>query len=181
MAVDDDFNDGADGSGGAQQSSPGLGKLLLVSLLVSLISAGGVGAGVYFLLKADIAAQQQAEGEEAGEVEEEEEEPKEPPIYYSLEDPFIVNLSNDTRRFLQLTVELMARDQAVIDAVKEHRPRLRNNLLLLFSAETPESISAAEGKEALRLAALAEVQSVLEDLGEPTEVEELYFTSLVMQ
>ena len=75
----------------------------------------------------------------------------------------------------------MARDQDVIDAVEEHRPLLRNNLLLLFSAQTPESIGSPEGKEELRREALTEVQTTLEELGEPAAVEDLYFTSLVVQ
>lgn len=177
MAADNDLDEVTTGSAAANQS-PGMGKLLLVSLLVSLLMSGGVGAGVYFLLKPALTAQQPDGPEEA---EEEEKKPKEPPIYFSLEEPFIVNLSTRSTRFLQVSVELMARDDEVIEAVQKHRPLLRNNLLLLFSAQSPETISTPEGKEAMRRAALTEVQSVLEDLDEPAEVEDLYFTSLVVQ
>lgn len=181
MADDDDLDEVTTGPGAANPS-PGMGKLLLVSLLVSLLMSGGVGAGVYFLLKPELTAQQPGgPDEEEEEEEEEEKKPKEPPIYFSLEEPFIVNLSTRSTRFLQVSVELMARDDDVIEAVQKHRPLLRNNLLLLFSAQSPETISTPEGKEAMRRAALAEVQSVLEELNEPAGVEDLYFTSLVVQ
>ena len=180
MAIDDDLDVAQPGSG-ATKGSSGTGKLLVVSLLMSLLMSGAVGAGVYFLLKNDMAAQQQEDPDADGEEEKKPEKPKDPAIYLSLEEPFIVNLSTQVTRFLQITVELMARDQEVIDAVEEHRPLLRNNLLLLFSAQTPESIGSSEGKEELRREALAEVQTTLEELGEPAEVEDLYFTSLVVQ
>lgn len=177
MAADNDLDEVTPGAAGVK-SSPGMVKLVLVSLLVSLLMSGGVGAGLYFLLKPQLTDQQPADDEEAESVEE---EPKEPPIYFSLDDAFIVNLSARSTRFLQVTVELMARDDAVIEAVQKHRPLVRNNLLLLFSAQTAETISTPEGKEALRSAALAEVQAVLDELDEPAEVEDLYFTSLVVQ
>ncbi len=175
----DDDREAGTGGAGKNQGSVGLGKLVLVSLLSSLLVAGGVGAGVYFLVQADLAAQRQ--GEDGDAEEEAKKKPTEPPIYLELEEPFIANLSAKSTRFLQVTVELMARDEDVIDAVQQHRPLLRNNLLLLFSGQTPESIGSAEGKDELRRAALAEVQDVLEGLGEPAAVEDLYFTSMVVQ
>lgn len=178
MAVDDDFDDVVPGAGVPSPKAPGIGKLLLVTLLVSLLMSAGVGAGVYFLLKPASEPQQQDESDPAPSAKQ---KPKEPPIYYRLDDPFIVNLSTQTTRFLQVTVELMARNNEVIAAVEKHRPLLRNNLLLLFSSQTVESIATQEGKEALRGAALKEVQAVLENLGEPAAVEDLYFTSLVVQ
>ena len=56
MAIDDDLDVATPGAGAAKGSS-GTGKLLLVSLLMSLLMSGAVGAGVYFLLKNDMAAQ----------------------------------------------------------------------------------------------------------------------------
>ncbi|TCO76596.1 flagellar basal body-associated FliL family protein [Chromatocurvus halotolerans] len=165
------------GSGASKNSGPGMGKLLVVSLLASLVMSGGVGAGLYFVLQPQIAAQQAGDPD----APEAPQKSKKPPIYFSLDEPFIVNLSSQGTRFLQVTVEIMAREDAVIEAVQKHRPLLRNNLLLLFSAQTPSSIGSPEGKEELRRSALSELQSILTNLGEPAEVEDLYFTSLVVQ
>jgi flagellar FliL protein len=75
----------------------------------------------------------------------------------------------------------MTRDENVVEAVERHVPVIRNNLLILFSSQQLEAISTRKGKEALRQSALTEVRSVLESQGEPVEVEEIYFTSLVVQ
>ena len=175
--ADNDLDAAMPGSGKSAGSGPGMGKLLAVSLLSSLVMSAGVGGALYFLLQPQIAAQQSGSpGSERASI-----KPKKPPIYYSLDDPFIVNLSSQGTRFLQVTVEVMTRDEKVIEAVQRHRPLLRNNLLLLFSAATPASIGSSDGKEELRRAALSEMQGVLTSLGEPAELEDLYFTSLVVQ
>lgn len=161
-------------------------KLLIITLLVSLFMSGAVGAGLFFMLKSELAAQLKGE-EEVVEVEEEvveeevEEEPPKPAIYFPLGKDFTVNLAAKKTRFLQVRVELMARDEAVVEAVERHRPLLRNNVLMLLSRQTPESISSPEGKESLRQATLAEVRTALEGQGEPAEVEDLYFTTMVIQ
>lgn len=175
--ADNDIDAVTPGAGTPKSGGAGMGKLLVVSLLMSLVMSGGIGAGLYFMLQPQIAALQPVDPN----AEKAPEKPKQPPIYYSLDEPFIVNLATQGTRFLQVTVEIMARDNAVVEAVQKHRPLLRNNLLLLFSAQTPSSIGSSEGKEELRRAALSELQSVLTSLGEPAEVEDLYFTSLVVQ
>ena len=105
-----------------------------------------------------------------------------PPIYLALEPPLVVSFESPAAmRFLQVTVEVMARDAAVIEAVEQHNPVIRNNLLMLVGGADLKTLSTREGKEDLRSRALAEVQAVVESqIGEPG-VEDLYFTSFVVQ
>jgi len=126
---------------------------------------------------ATVASSDEAAGDEA-----EEEEPLAPPIYLPLDPPLVATFEdNSTVRFLQLTLEVMARDQEVIDAVQTHMPVIRNNLLLLMGGRTLSDLTSREGKEALRAEALKAVQNVLiENTGKPG-VEDLYFTSFVVQ
>lgn len=102
--------------------------------------------------------------------------------YYAFDPPFVVNFqAQDTLRFLQIKVEVMARDPKVIEAVERHMPVIRNNLIVLFSAQDFTTISTRVGKERLRAQTLAEIQKVLkENTGQPG-VESVYFTSFVMQ
>ena len=58
-------------------------------------------------------------------------------------------------RFLQVSVEVMTRDAATADMIKQHDPMLRNDLLMLLGSQTYETISTREGKEKLRDEALA--------------------------
>ena len=72
-------------------------------------------------------------------------------------------------------------DPAVIENIKKHMPRLRNDLILLFSSQKYEVLSTREGKEKMRDEALFEIRKVLkEETGNPG-VEGLYFTTLIMQ
>jgi flagellar basal body-associated protein FliL len=104
-----------------------------------------------------------------------------PPIYHPLNPPLIANIDSDTSDFLQISIEIMARDQLVIDAVQTHAAAIRNNLLLMFAAQTDEDVNSRDAKEILRQKVLVEVQSVLEPyIGKPN-VEEVYFTSFVAQ
>lgn len=109
-------------------------------------------------------------------------DPAKPPVYYAFDPAFVVNFqAQDTLRFLQVKVEVMARDQKVVAAVEQHMPVIRNNLVVLFSSQDFTTISTRVGKERLRAQTLAEIQKVLkENTGQPG-VEQVYFTSFVMQ
>ena len=102
-------------------------------------------------------------------------------IYFAVDPPLVVNLEDGAAvRFLQITVELMARDQKAIDGVQKNVPLIRNNLLLLISNRDYKALMSREGKEKLRQEALAEVRSISKKEGSPP-VDDLLFTSLVVQ
>ena len=106
-----------------------------------------------------------------------------PPIYQSLHPPLVVNVKDERgdAHFMQITMEVMARDQEVINAVREHTPVIRNALILMFGTSKYEAVSTREGKEEMLDNALIEIQNVMTDrIGEPG-VDEVYFTALVVQ
>lgn len=109
--------------------------------------------------------------------------PPAPAIYQALEPRFLVNYQNSSGgvRVMQVEMSLMARDQAVIDAVNQHAPVIRNNLLLLLSGQDPEVLKTTEGKTALQQLVLDEVNKILAEQGVTQSVESVFFTSLVMQ
>jgi flagellar FliL protein len=105
-----------------------------------------------------------------------------PAIYHPLEPPFIVNFKDRGRnRFLQVEVQVMTRDPKMIEHLNKHMPVIRNNLLLLFGSQTADGLQSTEGREKLRKAALEEIQKILNRETGHKGVEELYFTSFVMQ
>ncbi|MDQ2068468.1 flagellar basal body-associated FliL family protein [Natronospira bacteriovora] len=110
------------------------------------------------------------------------EEMRQPPIYYAIEPAFVVNVEAERRvRYLQVKVELMSRDQASLDAVERHMPRVRNRLLMLFSDVEFEKARSAAGREALQDEALRQIVELLEEEEEPSDIEALFFTNFVMQ
>lgn len=109
--------------------------------------------------------------------------PSGPPIYISLDPPFVTNFQADQAvRFLELSVEVMTHDPATEAVIKANNPVVRNNLLLLFSNQKYTDIATRQGKERLQAQALASVRQVVAaNGGDPTKVDAVYFTSFVMQ
>ncbi len=102
-------------------------------------------------------------------------------LYLALDPPLVVNFEDGAVvRFLQITMEVMTKEQAAIDGVQKNLPLIRNNLLLLMSNRDFAALMSREGKEKLRAEALAEVQDILKKQGSPA-VDDLLFTSFVVQ
>lgn len=159
--------------GQPEEGGKGSKKLLIIVSLVLLLLLGG-GAAAYFLLLGN--------GDSAESGDEVEVRPSGPPIYKELDPPFVANLADEGRiRWLQVSVQVMVRDRRVLDAITRHEPVIRNDLLTLFSDQTRESLSGREARESLRVESLRVVRDVLREKGEPHEVEQIYFTSFIIQ
>jgi flagellar FliL protein len=142
-------------------------KLMLVVGLVVLLA--GAGGGAFFFIRGK--AKPSAAKLEL------------PAKYIALDPPFVVNFENEGLvRFLQVTVQLMTRDPATAELLKQHDPRVRNDLLLTLSYQPYTAIASREGQQKLRASALEAVRRVIKsNNGEPAKLEALYFTSFVMQ
>lgn len=160
---------------GAEEAKGGLMKKIIMLVVAIALLGGGAFAGKTFLGG-------EPEPEE-GEVAEEAEPTEGPAIYQSLHPPLVVNFKDELgdSHFMQITMEVMARDQVVINSVREHTPVIRNELILLYANAIYEEVITREGKEQLLADGLAAIQGVMtEQTGEPG-VEAVYFTALVIQ
>jgi flagellar FliL protein len=151
-------------------------KLIIVIVLALLLAIGGSVGATWFLLSKSM------KKEEAPAAEEHAAPVKQPAIYESLAPAFVVNFNyNGRQRYMQVTVALMARDQAALDALKVHMPVLRNNLVMLFSSQDFESLTSSVGKEMLRQKATASVQELAQKEVGKTVIEQVLFTNFVLQ
>jgi flagellar protein FliL len=109
--------------------------------------------------------------------------PHAPPIYYKFDPAFVVNFGSEgNTRYLQITVETMSRDPAVVDEIKTNEPAIRNDLVLLFSGQQYEALVTPEGKDKLRQATLETIRKTVAAEGAKAElIEGVYFTSFVIQ
>ena len=150
-----------------------MNKKILIAVIAVLVLGGG-GAGAFFFLQG---------GEEVaadGEVEPKE-EPLADPIYLGLSPAFLVNFDhNGTIRYLQIELQVMARDQDIIDKVEANMPAVRNKVILLLSAQNYDAVSTVEGKEQLRQEVLAAVNESLQ-LTDGDALEDAFFTNFVVQ
>jgi flagellar protein FliL len=156
--------------------SGGGSKKLVIILVVLLLGAGGA-VGWLFLRKSAPPAAGGHAAEGAAAVEK-----NAKALYLALEPAFVVNFkSTGGNRFLQVGVQLMAQEQAALDAAKANEPALRDALIMLFSSQDSSVLATREGKEQLRLDALAAVRKVLEGRSGGKPVDAVYFTAFVMQ
>lgn len=161
----------------------GVMKYVLIGVAVVLLIGISVGASVYMTtnLFGDKVA---ADGKDDKKGKKEKAQPKvvKTPIYYNIEQPFVVNFqSSNNTRFLQVTMELMTYDQAVIPSIEQSMPVIKNNLVFLLSNLTSEQLATAEGRLKVRSDTLVEIQNILKERTGKPGVEDVYFTSFVMQ
>jgi flagellar FliL protein len=155
-------------------------KMLVLGLIGLMVIGGGVGAALYFggfLNLAAATAQVEDDESSSNPV-----ASNAPPNYLTLDPPFIVNFGDETMlRYLQVGVAVMTRDQAIIEQVTNNLPHIRNNLIMLFGNQDQNTLNSTEGKETLRRQTLEEIQSILQKEIGKAGVEDVYFTSFVMQ
>jgi flagellar FliL protein len=154
---------------------------LIVLIVVGLLLAIGLSVGAtLFFLKGD--KKEEAKSEEHAKTEDAGKPVKKLAIYEVLAPAFVVNYNFKGRqRYMQVSVALMGRDKAEMDALHEHMPVLRNNLVMLFSGQDFEALSTPVGKEMLRQQTTASVQALAQKETGKMAVEQVLFTNIVLQ
>jgi flagellar FliL protein len=169
----------------AKEAGDGSGKkkskLLLIIIAVVVLLGGGAGAWFAFKPKPANTADAQGAGDKADKSEKGGK--KADPIYYKFDPAFVVNFGGEgSARYLQVTVEAMAREKPILDTLKNDEPAVRNDLVMLFSGQDNSTLMSPEGKEKLRAATLDTVRKVLKAEGAKSDqIEAVYFTSFVIQ
>lgn len=157
-------------------------KWIIVAVVALLVLGGATYAALYFagVIGGDateaVAEDAAAEAKSAKPA-----APKAPLIYLPME-PFVVNFDmNADVRFMQVTLQVATRDPAAIERVKEHTPAIRNGLVMLYSSQDPVVLNTRAGKETLLKQSLDEINKVLKEQSGSAGVDNVYFTSFVMQ
>ncbi len=176
--LEEDLDLGEEKEGGSKN------KLIIIGGAVLLVVILG-GAGTWWFLSGDDgSAPEAAQTEEADGTSEEEESAKAkgPAMYLSLSPVFVVNLPPDSgAKMLQVGVDVMVRNQELLDFIKTNDPMIRHQLLNLFSTQNASKLRKRSGKEKLQEEAKETIQKIVKDQGGPGKVEAVYFTSFVMQ
>ena len=166
---------------GAEESGKKKLPLKLIIIIAAVVLIGG-GAGAFFMMGDKEGDAVVAEEGEAAEGEEGAEGSAKNAYYFSLDPAFIVNFTGKSRaRFLQVNIEGMTRDEKVKEEITKHFPQVRNNIVLLLSGKTSAELNTPEGKDKLRKEVLKEVQDILVAETGKEGIEDIYFTSFVMQ
>ncbi|ABI56327.1 flagellar basal body-associated FliL family protein [Alkalilimnicola ehrlichii MLHE-1] len=158
----------------ATSKQQGMSKLVVILLIAILVVLLAVGGAVAAYLTGMIGS--------VGNDEPQVEQALDEPIYIELDPALTVNFERGGRiSYLQARVQLETRYASVEEAIDRHMPVIRNNLLDLFADQDYQEVNTRAGREALRQAALEEVNQVLAERGVEQRLEAVYFTRFVMQ
>jgi len=160
----------------AEAEATGGGKMKMVFIIVgALLLVGGSIGGTLLIVGGD-------DQTVATEADEEIEVSRGDASYVELKPAFTVNLApEDPVGFLQISMQILTFNDDVADDLEKHKPLIRNDLLVLFGKQSSADLRAPEGKEQLQKSALETVQSVITKHGSGGEVDNVFFTSFVMQ
>ncbi len=139
-------------------------KLFIIVGLVVLLAGG---AGAWMMMQGS------SDGEEAHAA-----QPK-PPVFLAL-DTFTVNLLGG-EQYLQtdITLQIAAPDQ--LELIKLHMPRVRSRLLALLSSKQAAELETVEDKHNLAREIMAQLSLPFYTQGQPQKIEDVLFTSFVIQ
>lgn len=120
--------------------------------------------------------------EKAAEDEQVKEGPKKA-LYISIADKFVVNVQDGKRRrFMQVKVQVMTRDEKVSAAIEGNLPALSHAMIMLLTHQDAATMRDIQGREKVRMQALTELQQVLNEVAALGEgLEAVYFTDFVIQ
>jgi flagellar FliL protein len=160
-----------------EQASGGKKKMIMIIVGALLLVGIAVGATLFLVGGDDsaTAAAADAAPEEAPKPE------RGDPTYVELK-PFTVNLGpEDTVGFLQVQINVLTYFDDVAEQLDKNKPLIRNNLTLLFGQQKSEDLRSPEGKVKLQNEVKDSIQQVINKYGSGGEIENVFFTTFVMQ
>ncbi len=140
-------------------------------LVIGLVAAGlALGAGYYFYGKTLLVrhAQKQQVGKEPEKVEI-------GPIL-ALE-PFIINVSGDSQRFVKISVAMELKNEKAAEHTKKMTPVIRDVVLSVLGTKRPEVFMDVNGRAAMKKELFDGVNRLIPDSG----IKAVYITDIIMQ
>lgn len=117
---------------------------------------------------------------DSAEVEEDADKDAPQSRYVEIDSPFVTNYGNPDRlSYMKVEVTLRVLGAAGELQALHHMPYIQDTLLQLFAIQSRASIGSAEGKDVLRLEALAQVGKILEEEDVTSYLEDILFTGFV--
>lgn len=140
---------------------------VMIGVVALVLSAGG--AGAWLML-----------GSKSGHSETKK-EPVKPPVFIVL-DVFTSNLQPEAgEQFLQVNMTLQVADLSDLETIKTYMPLTRSRILLLLSSKKASDILSAEGKMKLATEVAHAVNQPFSKGLPATKVDNVLFTSFVVQ
>ena len=103
--------------------------------------------------------------------------------YLEMRPAFVLNFGGPAKKmkFAKVDISLRVNSSSAGESVKSHMPALRNEVVLLLSRQGDEAMGSTAGRETLRSEALERLNSVLREETGSEAIDELLFTTFVVQ
>ncbi len=102
--------------------------------------------------------------------------------YVAIDPPFVVNITDgQSLRFMQVTAQFKVANADSANAINTHISAIRHSILMLLGDQTVRDVYTTRGKEKLRQQCLAEAKKVLSAYTDTNGIENIYFTSFIIQ
>ncbi len=165
MAEDQREEQGEEASGGGK-------KNLILFAVVLLVAIGGSVGGTMFFLGGEPEVEAPVVVSNKPKV----------AIYHNMRPPYVINyLTGAKPRYLQAEFSIMARDEAVIEAVILHMPLIRSELVSFLTEQNFVELQTQEGKESVRQGIVDLINNTLSSHDEPPGIEAALITNFVLQ
>jgi flagellar FliL protein len=172
MAEEDDLELGDDDPGASKK------KLIIIGggILLLLI---GIGVAAWLFLAGD---EEDAADAEGGGAAQEEQAPVEkgPVTYHDMGPALVANLQGKPA-MLQIGLQVRVYYPELAEFLKHNDPALRHSILGLLGSQDGKALQTREGKEALRSAIKDKINDLIKKYQGTGEVDEVLFSSFVMQ
>jgi flagellar FliL protein len=155
-------------------------KLIIIIVAVVLVLAAAGGGAAWFFLHGKADAEEEAP---AKKHKSSKKAASGPPEYVPVE-PFTVNLQpgeNGGDQYLQVAFTLEVGGLEEKENVKNNMAKVRSRMLLLLSGKHAAEINTPEGKQQLAKEIIAQLKEPFEDRGSPQDIEDVLFTSFIIQ
>lgn len=119
------------------------GKLkLIIMIVVGLLLAIGVSVGATWYFMHSAQSKPAAAAAEVAPV------GKQPAIFEPMAPAFVANYTvNGRQRYMQVSITLQGRNQADLEALRVHMPLIRNNLVMLFSGQSFDTLATPSARK----------------------------------
>lgn len=102
--------------------------------------------------------------------------------YLPLKPAFVVNIRDGRRsRFLQVEIQLKLSDMKQGEKILYHDSIIRHTILMLLSHQEATDLYSSTGKNRLRLKALDKIRTALKTEFTTLAIDDLYFTTFIIQ
>jgi flagellar FliL protein len=104
--------------------------------------------------------------------------------YHELKPSFVANFGETTAKrlkFIKADITVRAYSDEAISVVQTHDALVRHQVVMILSAQSEASLAGPDGQERLRKAVVAKVKAVLKEETGKEQIDDLLFTSFVVQ